>query len=157
MTVLNRSIEVTPVVLQALQELSALKDRLERERLETEARYRAQNDKLQERNADLDKQVRSLLDTKYALETRLAELNGKLNTVEDDLQQKHKVKLSKHHRLVVIALPRACTKVCVLVEACLPGLTAMAWRSALVALLGACSQVDIFLPSPVPFQTLVFC
>ena len=79
-----------------MQELSSLKDRLERERQETEARYRAQNDKLQERKTDLDKQVRSLLDTKYALETRLAELNGKLNAVDDDFQQMQKVTSAEH-------------------------------------------------------------
>ncbi|GAQ88756.1 ER-Golgi vesicle-tethering protein/Myosin class II heavy chain [Klebsormidium nitens] len=86
----EQALAVTAEKEKALQDLTSLKDRLERERLETEARYRAQNDKLQERNTDLDKQVRSLLDTKYALETRLAELNGKLNAVDDDLQQMQK-------------------------------------------------------------------
>lgn len=77
-----------------------MKERLERERLETEARYRTQNDKLQECNSELDKQVRSLLDTKYALETRLAELKGKLNMVEDDLQGTQKVRAAPKPKIV---------------------------------------------------------
>ncbi|KAG6552985.1 hypothetical protein Mapa_005322 [Marchantia paleacea] len=71
-----------------MQETTELKERLERERADLESRLRQQADVQHERATELDKQVRTLLDTKYKLDTKVTELRTKFVALEKDLDEK---------------------------------------------------------------------
>ncbi|KAH8975687.1 hypothetical protein BDL97_01G171600 [Sphagnum fallax] len=73
---------------KVMQETIELKDQHERDRAEFESHCQQQVDHHRERANELDKQVRSLLDSKYKLESRILELNTKLTSTEKGLEEK---------------------------------------------------------------------
>ncbi|CAM6070100.1 unnamed protein product [Sphagnum tenellum] len=73
---------------KVLQETIELKDQHERDRAEFESHCQQQVNHHRERANELDKQVRSLLDSKYKLESRILELNTKLTSTEKGLEEK---------------------------------------------------------------------
>ncbi|KAL3692593.1 hypothetical protein R1sor_006244 [Riccia sorocarpa] len=82
------TLEIAHEKEKVMQETAELKERLERERADLEARLRQQADVQHERAAELDKQVRTLLDTKYKLDTKVTELRTKFVGLEKDLDEK---------------------------------------------------------------------
>ncbi|CAM6118155.1 unnamed protein product [Calypogeia fissa] len=82
------TLEIAHEKEKAMQESTELKERLEKDRKESETRLRQQADIQQERANELDKQVRTLLDTKYKLDTKVTELRTKFVAVEKDLDEK---------------------------------------------------------------------
>ncbi|KAL2635150.1 hypothetical protein R1flu_006629 [Riccia fluitans] len=82
------TLEIAHEKEKVMQETAELKERLEKERADLEARLRQQADVQHERAVELDKQVRTLLDTKYKLDTKVTELRTKFVALEKDLDEK---------------------------------------------------------------------
>ncbi|CAK9872377.1 unnamed protein product [Sphagnum jensenii] len=87
---------------KVMQETAELKHQHERERAEFQSCCQQQVDRHQEKANELDKQVHSLLDSKYTLDSRISELKSKLNSVEKELEEKSQEyeQLKKENRIL---------------------------------------------------------
>ncbi|KAK3238212.1 hypothetical protein CYMTET_27296 [Cymbomonas tetramitiformis] len=70
---------------KALEELEETSQRYESERLASENRHKDHATALEQRNAELDLQVRTLMDQKYTLDSKVSELSAKLGTANGEL------------------------------------------------------------------------
>ena len=81
----NQATLLTECREKAMRELHALKSALEHEKDDLEGRNRNLMDGLNKRNAELEDEVRALIDKRYALETKVSELTIKCASLERSL------------------------------------------------------------------------
>ncbi|MCO5594740.1 hypothetical protein L7F22_048773 [Adiantum nelumboides] len=82
------SLEMAHEKDKAIHDYADAKEKFEKERAELESRCRQQAETQQNRLLELDKQVRALLDSKHALEVKIAEIGTRLETSEKELEDK---------------------------------------------------------------------
>ncbi|GBG65193.1 hypothetical protein CBR_g49985 [Chara braunii] len=86
----QHALALAEVKEKALFDLESFKERAEREKAESEARFGEQTLRLQEKADELDRQVRVLVDAKYALEAKKSELRAQLVSAQNELEETRK-------------------------------------------------------------------